>query len=307
MQPSNLPQNGLFWTLSAYTVWGLMPLFYQHLKGVEAMEIFALRVLWSVPLMALLLWLTVTPVRVFKMLMEPKTFFWLFLSTACISTSWYLNTWGATHGQVLMVSLAFFLTPLISILIGVFYLRERLTPLQKLALILCASGFIYACLNLDTFPWITVGIALAFGCYGVIKKQVKIDTLNGLSAEVILMIPFALFYLIGTAGETHWEAGEGDVRLLLALTAPMTILPLGLFAFGVVRMKNLSSVAILQYIEPTLYFLLAVFVFGEAIDAERLTTFGLVWAGFIVFSVDALKRAKVAKSAGTLELDKPNI
>lgn len=307
MQPSNLPQGGLFWTTSAYVVWGLMPLFYQHLRGVEAMEIFALRVLWSVPLMALLLWLTVTPVRVFKMLMEPKTFFWLFLSTACISTSWYLNTWGATHGQVLMVSLAFFLTPLISILIGVFYLRERLTPLQLLALLLCASGFLYACLSLESFPWLTVGIALAFGCYGVIKKQVRIDPLNGLTAETLLMVPFALFYLIGMAGQTHWEADEGDVRLLLALTAPMTILPLGLFTFGVARMKNLSSIAILQYIEPTLYFLLAVFVFGEALNMERLTTFALVWAGFIVFSIDALGRAKWAKTAATIELKKPEI
>ncbi|MDI3326868.1 EamA family transporter RarD [Pontibacterium granulatum] len=307
MQASNLPQGGLFWTTSAYIVWGLLPLFYQHLRGVEAMEIFALRVLWSVPLMALLLWVTVTPIRVFKLLMEPKTFFWLFLSTACISTSWYLNTWGATNGQVLMVSLAFFLTPLISILIGVFYFRERLTPLQLLALILCATGFLYACMNLDSFPWLTVGIAVAFGCYGVIKKQVKIDTLNGLAAEALLMVPFAVFYLIGAAGETHWEAGEENVRLLLALTAPMTILPLGLFAFGVARMKNLSSIAILQYIEPTLYFLLAVFVFGEAIDMERLTTFMLVWAGFIVFSIDAIRRAKVAKSAQNIGLEKPEI
>jgi len=307
MQPSNLPQGGLFWTTAAYIVWGLMPLFYQYLRGVEAMEIFALRVLWSVPLMVLLLWVTVTPFRVFKLLMDPKTFFWLFLSTACISTSWYLNTWGATNGQVLMVSLAFFLIPLISILIGVLFFRERLTPMQLVALILCASGFLYACLNLDSFPWLTVGIALAFGCYGIIKKQVKIDTLNGLAAEALLMVPFAVFYLIGMAGQTHWEAGEENVRLLLALTAPMTILPLGLFAFGVARMKNLSSIAILQYIEPTLYFLLAVFVFGEAIDMERLTTFMLVWAGFIVFSIDAIRRAKIAKSAQNISLEKPEI
>ncbi|WP_084332523.1 EamA family transporter RarD [Marinobacterium jannaschii] len=297
MHRSNLLQGGLLWTTCAYVIWGLTPLFYQHLRGVEAMEIFSLRVLCSVPLMALLLWVTVTPLRVFKLLMEPKTFFWLFLSTACISTSWYLNTWGATNGQVLMVSLAYFLTPLISILIGVFYLRERLTPLQRVALVLCASGFLYACLSLNSFPWLTIGIALAFGFYGVIKKQVRIDTLNGLTAETLLMVPLALFYLIGTAGHTQWEAGDDSIRLLLILTAPMTVLPLGLFAFGVARMNNLTTIAILQYIEPTLYFLLAVFVFGEVIDMQRLTTFGLVWAGFIVFSIDAARRAKLAKPA----------
>ncbi len=297
MQRSTLLQGGLLWTASAYIVWGLTPLFYQHLRGVDAMEIFALRVLSSVPLMALLLWVTVTPVRVFHLLMEPKTFFWLFLSTTCISTSWYLNTWGATNDQVLLVSLAYFLTPLISILIGVLYLRERLTPLQLVALVLCASGFLYACMSLDSFPWLTIGIALAFGCYGVIKKQVQIDTLNGLTAETLLMVPFALFYLIGMAGQTRWETDEENIRLLLMLTAPMTILPLGLFTFGVARIKNLSTIAVLQYIEPTLYFLLAVFVFNEVMNSERLITFSLVWAGFIVFSIDALRRAKLASSA----------
>ncbi len=288
----NQGQGGLFWTTASFIVWGLMPLFYQHLKGVEAMEIFAFRVLWSVPLMALLLWVTVTPARVFRLLLEPKTFFWLFLSTACISTSWYLNTWGVTHGQVLMVSLAFFLIPLINILIGVFYLKEKLNGLQKLAMGFCLIGFAYACLSLDAFPWLTIGIALAFGSYGLIKKQVKIDTLNGLTAEAILMVPFALFYLIGMAGETSYAADEGNTRLLLMLTAPMTILPLGLFAFGVKRMKNLSSIAVLQYLEPTLYFLLAVFVFKEAVDSDRLITFSLVWVGFILFTLDSLRRTR---------------
>ena len=303
MRRFNLPQNGLFWTTAAYIVWGLTPLFYQHLRGVEALEIFAVRVLCSVPLMLVLLWVTATPFRVLKMLMVPRTFFWLLLSTACISISWYLNTWGATNGQVLMVSLAYFLTPLISILIGVIYLRERLTPLQWVALVLCSLGFLYACMSLESFPWLTIGIACAFGCYGVIKKQVRIDTLNGLTAETLLMVPFALFYLASMAGQTHWESGVDNIRLLLVLTAPMTLVPLGLFAFGVARINNLSTIAVLQYIEPTLYFLLAVFVFGEAMDMERLTTFVLVWAGFIVFSIDAIRRAKLAKVIGPEKRD----
>jgi len=297
MQRSNLLKDGLLWITSGYILWGLTPLFYQYFHGVDAMEIFAMRVLFSVPLIALLLWVTGTPIRVFKMLMVPKTFISLILSTACISTSWYLNTWGATNGQVLMVSLAYFLTPLISILIGVIYLRERLTTLQIIALLLCISGFLYACISLESFPWLTIGIALAFGCYGVIKKQVRIDTLNGLAAETLLMIPFVLFYLVVISGPTQWEIGDNTIRVLLILTAPVTILPLALFSFGVSRIKNLSTIAILQYIEPTLYFLLAVFIFGEAIDMQRLSTFILVWMGFTVFSIDGIRRAKLAKFA----------
>ena len=277
-------------TTSAYLVWGLLPLFYQHLRGVDAMEIFALRVVWSIPVLALLLWLTVTPVRVFQLLMEPRTFFWLFLSTACVSTSWYLNTWGVTHGQVLMVSLAFFLTPLISILIGVFYLRERLNLPQGLALLFCVVGFAHACFQLEQFPWLTIGIALAFGSYGLIKKQVRIDVLNGLSAEVLLVLPVAIFYLIGTSGGEHFSGGDWQVRQLLIMTAPLTLLPLGLFALGVARLRNLTTVAVLQYIEPTLYFLLAVFVFKEPFDSTQLVTFVLIWIGFVLFSVDSLRR-----------------
>ena len=288
----NQGQGGLIWTTTAFIVWGLLPLFYQHLKGVEAMEIFAFRVLWSVPMMALVLWVTVTPVRVFKLLLEPKTFFWLFLSTACISTSWYLNTWGVTNGQVLMVSLAFFLIPIFNILIGVVFLKETLRPFQKLALLFCLIGFGYACLSLDTFPWLTVGISIAFGCYGLIKKQIKIDTLNGLTAETILMVPFALFYLIGAGQHVGYNPTGENVQMLLMMTAPLTILPLGLFAFGVKRMQNLSSIAILQYLEPTLYFLLAVFVFKEAVDSDRLITFGLVWIGFILFALDSLRSSR---------------
>ncbi len=295
-----LLKSGLFLTTLAYVIWGLTPLFYQHLRGVEAMEIFSMRVLFSVPLMVLLLLLSGTPVRVFKMLTQPRTFFWLFLSTACISTSWYLNTWGSTHGQVLMVSLAYFLTPLISILIGVLYLRERLTLLQWAALVFCASGFLYACTSLDSFPWLAIGIAVAFGSYGVIKKQVQIDPLNGLSAETLLMVPFALFYLNGHMTEqSAWAAKEGGTHILLGLTAPIVLLPLGLFTFGVARLQNLSTIAVLQYIEPTLYFLLAVFVFGEAIDMNRMTTFMLVWVGFIAFSIDALRRVKLTRRSAS--------
>ncbi len=284
----SLLQNGLFWTTLAYITWGLTPLFYQFLRGVDALEIFAFRVLWSVPLMIFLLWITKTPVLIFQLLRQRQSFIWLALSTACISTSWYLNTWGQTNNQVLMVSLAFFLTPLVSILIGVFYLKERLSKLQLLALLFCSSGFAYACLSLDSFPWLTIGIALAFGSYGLIKKQIKIDTLNGLTVETMLMVPFALLYLLSHPKSLSYE-WSSSLQLLLMLTAPMTLLPLGLFAFGVKRMKNLSSIAILQYLEPTLYFLLAVFIFKEATDSDRLTTFVLVWCGFIMFALDSLR------------------
>lgn len=287
---------GLLLTTSAFVVWGLLPLFYQHLKGVEAVEIFAFRVLWSIPMMALLLYITVTPVRVFKLLLDLRSCVWLILSTACISTSWYLNTWGVTHGQVLMVSLAFFLTPLVSILVGVFFLKERLNGFQILALIFCLSGFVYACFNLESFPWLTIGIALAFGGYGLIKKQVQIDTLNALSAEVLIMVPFALIYLLFAADHMSFKPEDLRTQQLLMLTAPLTLLPLGLFSLGVKRMKNISSVAILQYLEPTLYFLLAVFVFMEAIDSNRLVTFVLVWIGFLLFSINGLRASGVHKA-----------
>lgn len=285
-----LTRLGLFCTTLAYITWGITPLFYQFLhEDIQATEIFALRVVGALPVFALLFLLTKSQFKVIELLKDKRSFLWLLVSTLCVSTSWYLNTWGVTHGQVLMVSLAFFLIPLISILIGVFYLGERLNRNQVMAIAFCLSGFAYACLNLDQFPWLTLGIALAFSGYALIKKQIRIDTLNGLTIEALLVLPVALGYLLLLGDQGRFVQAKWDEGLLLMLIAPVVLLPLGLFSIGVPRLKSLTLVAVLQYIEPTLYFLIGVFLFGEVVDAERLVTFGLIWIGFLIFCVDSVR------------------
>lgn len=283
-------QVGLVCTTLAYITWGLTPLFYQFLhEGIQATEIFAMRVIWSLPVFALLFVLTRREFKVFQLLRDRRSFLWLLLSTLCISTSWYLNTWGVTHGQVLMVSLAFFLIPIISILVGVFYLGEQLNSLQMLAIGFCLAGFAYACLNLNQFPWLTVGIALAFAGYALIKKQVRIDTLNGLTIEALFVLPIAVGYLLLLGDEGRFMQAQWDERWLLMMVAPIVLLPLGLFSMGVPRLESLTLVAVLQYIEPTLYFLIGAFVFGETVDANRMVTFTLIWIGFLLFCLNSLR------------------
>lgn len=199
---------------------------------------------------------------------------------------------GVTHGQVLMVSLAFFLTPLISILVGVLFLGERLNRLQLLAIAFCLSGFAWACLSLEQFPWLTIGIALSFGGYSLIKKQIPIDALNGLTIEALLMLPVAAGYLFLLGDQGQFVQADFNERLLLVMIAPVVLLPLALFSFGVPRLQSLTVVAVLQYIEPTLYFLIGAFVFGETIDLERTITFGLIWIGFLIFCLNSLSGQK---------------
>ena len=283
-------QVGLVCTTLAYITWGLTPLFYQFLhEDIQATEIFSMRVIWSLPVFALLFVLTRREFKVFQLLRDRRSFLWLLLSTLCISTSWYLNTWGVTHGQVLMVSLAFFLIPIISILVGVFYLGEKLNGLQKLAIGFCLTGFAYACLNLNQFPWLTVGIALAFAGYALIKKQIRIDTLNGLTIEALFVLPIAVGYLLLLGDEGRFVQAQWDERWLLMMVAPVVLMPLGLFSMGVPRLESLTLVAVLQYIEPTLYFLIGAFVFGETVDANRMVTFTLIWIGFLLFCLNSLR------------------
>ena len=284
-----ITQAGLICTTLAYITWGLTPLFYQFLhQDIQATEIFSLRVIWSLPVLALVFILSRHRCQIWSLLKDKRSFFWLLLSTLCVSVSWYLNTWGVTHGQVLMVSLAFFLTPLISILVGVLFLGERLNRLQLLAIAFCLSGFAWACLSLEQFPWLTIGIALSFGGYSLIKKQVAIDALNGLTIEALLMLPVAAGYLFLLGDQGQFVQADFNECLLLVMIAPVVLLPLALFSFGVPRLQSLTVVAVLQYIEPTLYFLIGAFVFGETIDLERTITFSLIWIGFLIFCLNSL-------------------
>lgn len=277
-------------TAASYVIWGLLPLYYSQLSGIDAFEIFSIRAIFAVPVIYFL-WRLSGGKTEYKQ-WDYKSWGLVSISALCISASWYLNTWGVTHGQVLNVSLAYFLTPMLSIAVGVFFFREVFTPLQCIAVLACFFGFLYSCVDLSHFPWVTVGIALAFSGYGIIKKVLKTDMIGALLIESILVFPFGMAYMLWEWEDTVFSNMDPGINFMLFLTSPIALLPLAIFAIGVSRISNLTSVAILQYIEPTIYFVLGYFIFGEEINPDRLITFIVIWIGFILYSLDTFRRAK---------------
>lgn len=289
-QPERL---GAVYAFTAYFWWGLVPIYFKLVASVSAFEILAHRVIWSVLLTFGILLLTRRVDAVRRLLVSPKTLVWLAASSALIGLNWFVFIWAVANNYILETSLGYFINPLISVLLGVVLLGERLRPLQRAAVALATAGVLYAVFIYGAVPWIALTLACSFGLYGLLRKRIPVDAVTGLFAETALLAPAAIGVLAvltvrNTAGFT---AGTPNLTLLLLLAGPITTIPLIFFAAGVRRI-SLTALGFLQYISPTQTFLLAVFVYGEPFDISRLITFAFIWAALAVFTVDTWRRAR---------------
>jgi chloramphenicol-sensitive protein RarD len=278
---------GVLLGAGAFFIWGVVPLYFKALPGVSPLEIIAHRVLWSVAFLSLLLALTrgFAPLR--AVLAQPRLVARLALSSALVTSNWLTFVWAVSAGRILDTSLGYFITPQVNVLLGFVFLRERLRPAQWLAVLLAVAGVCNQIWLLGQLPWISLLLAATFGCYGLFRKQLEIDALTGLLVETLLASPFALAYLLhlwraGTLAFAH--QGRATDALLAGLGV-VTAVPLLLFAAGAQRLR-LATVGFLQYIAPSMTFLLAVFVFREPLGLAQALTFGLIWAGILVYAVE---------------------
>jgi len=275
---------------AAYLIWGLFPLYFHALRGVPAGEVLAHRVAWSALFMAAL----VTALRrwpsVLVQLRRPRALATLGASAVFISTNWLVYIWAVQSGRVLEASLGYFITPLVSVLLGVAFLREPLSRRQVVAVALAAAGVLAMVLWVGKVPWVALTLAASFGLYGLLRKQLPVDAIAGLLAEVAVLAPLALAWLLwlGWRGEGHFTASPG-VTALLTLTGVVTAVPLLLFASGVRRL-TLATVGLLLYVNPTAQFALAVWRFGEPFTAAHAVAFGCIWASLALYSSEALLR-----------------
>jgi len=282
-------RTGLLYGIGAYGFWGLVPLYFRAVKDVRPEELLAHRVVWSTVLLAAILSVTRRWGSLYTCLIVPRIRWTLLLTTVLIAANWYCYIWAATHDQLVQASLGYFIAPLASAGLGVFALRERLRRAQLLALILAAIGVIVATVQAGTLPWIALGLAGSFSVYGLLRKTVAADALTGLAAESLLLTPFAAGYLIlalmdGTAAFGHIDRTT-DILLLAA--SVVTVVPLYCFAQAARRLR-LTTIGFLQYLSPTGQLLLAVFLFGEPFQIERLYGFIPIWAALAVYSYDAM-------------------
>ncbi|MFD0725139.1 EamA family transporter RarD [Lysobacter brunescens] len=296
-----LDRKGLAIAIGAFVIWGLMPLYWHLLKIVPALQIVAHRVLWSAVLVAL--WLAWSQARGWfaAILRNRRLAAMLTLAGLCIGLNWSLFIWAVNAGHVVETSLGYFINPLLSVLIGVLFLRERLNALQWTSVGIAACGVLWLTFNYGSFPWIALSLAASFGAYGLIRKLAPVDSVAGLGFEnAVLLLP-ALALLVSQEfsgqggflpGASAWGWG---VDLLLIFGGALTALPLIGFAYAVRRVP-LSTVGLMQYISPTLSFLTGVFFFHEPFDRDRAIGFVFIWIALALFMTDSLRRARAAQA-----------
>jgi chloramphenicol-sensitive protein RarD len=288
--------KGLFYAIGAYTVWGLLPVYWKALQTVPATEIVGHRMVWSLVFVTGLLvfrrhwgWLRVVA-------REPRRLLVVFLAACILGLNWLTYVWAVNAGYIVETSLGYFINPLVSVLLGVVFLRERLRHWQWAAIGVACIGVLYLTLGYGALPWIALVLAFTFGFYGLLKKKTSLGALEGLAMEVSLLFLPALAYLLylDSHGTGSFGQTTGFTSILLILTGVATGGPLLLFAAAAKRIP-LSMLGILQYIAPTLQFLLGVFLYGESFNQTRLVGFSLIWTALLIYSIEGglVRRRKI--------------
>ncbi|WP_310726007.1 EamA family transporter RarD [Streptomyces sp. N2A] len=298
MQSRSDQRAGLVFGIAAYTMWGLLPLYWHLLDAASPSEILAHRMAWSLPVAVVILaamrrWAWIRP-----LLRQPRRLALVLVCALVISTNWFLYIWAVNSGHVLEASLGYFINPLVSIAFGVFFLRERLRPLQWTAVGVGALAVVVMTVAYGKMPWIALGLAFTFATYGLVKKGIKLDGIEGFSAETAMQLLPALGFLIylGARGESVFVSGGVGQALLLAGCGVATAVPLICFGASAVRLP-LTVIGMMQYLAPTFQFALGLTVFHEEMPAERWAGFGLVWVALAVLTWDALRTARRARVA----------
>ena len=280
--------TGLLYGLFAYLIWGCFPVYFKAFGNVPPLQIVSHRIVWSVVFLQLL---SFRPGRwndIRQALTDRRSLLILLTTAILIATNWLVFIIAIGHGQVLQSSLGYFITPFVSVLLGRIFLKEHLRPLQLIALLLAALGVITLTIRYGSIPWTALILAVTFGSYGLLRKIVATDALAGLTVETIVLAPLAGSFLVFAAwqGEGAFLASGLKINLLLMSAGVATAVPLLLFAAAARRLK-LATIGFLQYITPTMHFLLAVVVYNEPFSSAHLASFLCIWAGLICYSWDA--------------------
>lgn len=279
--------KGVWYALGAYACWGLFPIYWRWLYQVAALEIISHRIIWS----CVILLIVVIVTRQWKTFRQaaraPRVLRIYSIAAVLLTINWLVYVWAVNAGFIVESSLGYFINPLISVLLGVIILRERLRPMQWLPIGLAALGVIYLTVVYGALPWIALTLAVTFGTYGLVKKTAPLNSLYGLTLETTIVFIPALAYLSVVAMTTQGAfLRDGAISDLLMIgSGVVTTIPLLLFASATRRIP-LSLVGILQYLSPTLQFLLGVLVYGEPFTPTQFIGFGIIWLALIIFGVE---------------------
>lgn len=291
---NNKEHGGIFYGAAAYFMWGILPIYWKLLDNIAAEEVLAHRIFWSFWFMLLLMlfsgkWSFLIK-NVKNVIRHPKTILAFFGLSFLITLNWFIFIWAVDMGKVVETSLGYYINPLVSIILGVVVLKERLAKIHVISFFLAAAGVLILTLAYGQFPWISFALALTFGFYGLLKKMVVIDSASGLAIETLLVMPVACTYLAAMAikGDGSFLAGSPGMDLLLAGSGAITALPLLFFAKGVQQIP-LYLMGFLQYIAPSIMLILGVLLFKEPFGTVRLIAFAFIWGALALFSLSSVK------------------
>nr|WP_314985454.1 EamA family transporter RarD [uncultured Pantoea sp.] len=282
-------RQGVGFALGAYFIWGIAPAYFKLIKQVPATEIMTHRVIWSALFMLLLITLSRSWPGVRSVLRQPKKVLMLALTAVTVGGNWLLFIWAVNNQHMLEASLGYFINPLINVVFGMLFLRERFRRLQWLAVLLATVGVLVQLWQFGSLPIIALGLALSFALYGLMRKKIQVDAQSGMLIETLWLFPLAAIYLFGFADSatSHLSANPLSLNLKLIAAGIVTTIPLMLFAAACSRLR-LSTVGFFQYLGPTLMFVLAVVFYGETITPDKLVTFAFIWLALLVFVCDAV-------------------
>ena len=280
---------GVLYAASAFLIWGLSPFYWKALGAVSALEIILHRIVWSFVFLLPLVILYGRWKEFIDVMKNRRTLFILMLTSIFVSCNWFLYIWAVNNDHLLQASLGYYINPLVNVILGMVFLRERLRPPQILAVLLAAVGVLYLTIDYGVFPWIAITLALSFGFYGLIRKVAPVSSLVGLTVETMLLSFPALIYLVylHTNGMGSIFRVSFEMDLLLIGSSLVTAIPLLFFTLGARRIL-LSTVGLLQYIAPSGMFFLAVFVFDEPFSMAQVWTFVFIWIALGVYSTDSI-------------------
>ncbi len=286
-------QSGIMYAASAYILWGFLPFYWKLLGHIGVEEIMANRILWSCLFMLLLLFLSKKSSLLVKTLRgfakNKRQLAALFVASVLITINWFVYIWGVNTEQMVETSLGYYINPLVSVLLGVIFFKEKLSHAQIISFSLASIGVIIMTVSYGSFPWIAITLALSFGLYGMAKKLIKMDSAVGLALETMVVTPIAVLYMwlvIGSGNQLL--VGGGSTTILLIGAGAATAIPLLFFAKGAQRIP-LSMLGFLQYIAPTIMLFLGIFVYHETFSKSDLLAFMFIWSALTIYSLSKTK------------------
>jgi chloramphenicol-sensitive protein RarD len=280
---------GVLFALAAYSMWGIAPIYFKLLTSVPALEIVMHRIVWSVLVLCLLLFVRKKFSQVFMAIRDPKIIATLSISGLLLAVNWLIFIWAVNNDKMLDASLGYFINPLFNVLLARLFLQESLTRLQLLAVFVALSGVVFLIFSYGQLPWIALALATSFSIYGLLRKKVTVDSMPGLLIESCIMLPFALLYwLMMDTSSGNMLTNSFDLNTTLLLAGVVTTAPLLCFTAAARRIRY-TTLGFFQYIGPSLMFLLAVLHYQEPLDVTRVVTFVFVWSGLLIYVYDSLR------------------